>query len=114
MVKIETKEENNFLLNTFLEVPMGKRNIEAWIGLSDKKEEGKFVWTDGTAENKKKGCSVWAEDQPNDEDGQDCVEIANGIFWLGGPPQIGVWNDFHCKRKIMYICEKSREDHNLS
>ena len=91
---------------------MGVKNIEAWIGLSDKKEEGKFVWTDGTLPQN--GCTVWADDQPNDEDGQDCVEIANGIFWLGGPPQIGVWNDFHCDKKIMYICEKSREEYNLS
>lgn len=111
LIKIESKEENNFLLNTFLQIPEGEVNIEAWIGLTDKKEEGNFVWTDGTPE--KKTCTMWADGQPNEEDGQDCTEIANGVFWPGGPPQVGVWNDFQCKSKIMYICEKKREEYVL-
>ena len=111
LIKIESKAENDFLLNTFLQIPEGAINIEAWIGLTDKKEEGKFVWTDGTPEQE--NCTMWADGQPNEEDGQDCAEIANGIFWPGGPPQVGVWNDFQCNSKIMYICEKKRREYIL-
>ena len=112
LVKIESNDENTFLLDNFLEVPSGEENIESWIGLTDKEEENAFVWTDGTPVNS--NCSNWADEQPNDEDGeQDCAEIANGVFWPGGPPQIGVWNDFQCSSELMYICEKNREEYNL-
>ena len=113
LIKIETKEENTFLLNTFLQIPSSEVFIEAWIGLSDKDKEGKFVWTDGTPQSNNEDCTVWADDQPNDEDDQDCVEIANGVFWPGGPPQIGVWNDFQCDKELKYICEKDREEYLL-
>lgn len=113
LIKIETKEENTFLLNTFLQIPSSEVFIEAWIGLSDKDKEGTFVWTDGTPQSNSEDCTVWADDQPNDEDDQDCVEIANGVFWPGGPPQIGVWNDFQCDKELKYICEKDREEYLL-
>lgn len=113
LIKIESKEENDFLLNKLLRIPSNAKFIEAWIGLSDKDKENTFVWTDGTPLNLNENCSVWADDQPNDELGQDCVEIENGVFWLGGPPQIGVWNDFHCNKTLKYICEKKREEYKL-
>lgn len=104
MAKIGSEEENNFILNTFLQISDGEVNREAWIGLTDKEEEGSFQWADGTSP----GYTNWAEEQPNDEDGeQDCAEIANGVFWPGGEPQIGVWNDFQCSMELMYICEKN-------
>ncbi|KAJ7326091.1 hypothetical protein OS493_028349 [Desmophyllum pertusum] len=106
LVKIESKAKNTFLLDTFLQFDKSETdNREAWTGLTDKEEEGKFVWTDGTSAN----FTKWADEQPNDEDGeQDCAEIANGVFWPGGPPQIGVWNDFQCDRELYYICEKEQ------
>ena len=113
LVKIESKEENTFLLQEFLIIPDGEENIEAWTGLTDKEEEGKFVWTDGQTPSS--ACTKWADEQPNDEDGeQDCAEIANGVFWPGGEPQIGLWNDFQCDSELNYICEKGREEYDLS
>ncbi|XP_022801547.1 alpha-N-acetylgalactosamine-specific lectin-like isoform X1 [Stylophora pistillata] len=103
LVKIESADENIFLLNSFLQLLSNETNREAWTGLSDKMEEGEFVWTDGSTPE----YTNWAAEQPNDEDDQqDCAEIANGVFWPGGLPQIGVWNDFQCKRALMFICEK--------
>lgn len=104
MVKIESADENIFLLNSFLQLLPNDNNREAWTGLSDKKEEGDFVWTDGATPE----YTNWAAEQPNDEDDeQDCVEIVNGVFWPGGLPQIGLWNDFQCKKALMFICEKA-------
>lgn len=104
LTKIESKEENAFLLKTFLQILPGEVMKEAWIGLTDKEKEGTFVWTDGTDPE----YTNWADKQPNDEDEeQDCGEIANGVFWPGGPPQIGVWNDFQCGNELMYICKKN-------
>ncbi|XP_078342787.1 alpha-N-acetylgalactosamine-specific lectin-like isoform X2 [Oculina patagonica] len=103
LAKIGSKDENNFILNTFLQIPEDEVNREAWIGLTDKEEEGSFQWADGTSPS----YTNWADEQPNDEDDeQDCTEIANGVFWPGGEPQIGVWNDFQCHNALMYICEK--------
>ena len=109
LVKIESKQENEFLLDRFLQLN-DEMNKEAWIGLRDKEEEHTFVWIDGTTLKQRGSFTNWANGQPNNEDGQDCVEIANGVFWSGGPPQIGVWNDFQCKQEMMHICEKSREE----
>lgn len=104
LVKIESADENIFLLNSFLQLLPNDNNREAWTGLSDKKEEGDFVWTDGATPE----YTNWAAEQPNDEDDeQDCVEIVNGVFWPGGLPQIGLWNDFQCKKALMFICEKA-------
>ena len=104
MVKIESEKENGFLLSTFLQIPFGKLNQEAWIGLSDNEKEGKFIWTDGTSTK----YSNWAADQPNDEEKkQDCGEIVNGVFWPGGLSQTGLWNDYQCHLKLMYICQKN-------
>ena len=106
MVKIESEKENDFLLNTFLQIPIGKLNREAWIGLTDKEKEGEFLWTDGTSTK----YSNWAAGQPNDEDNkQDCAEIANGVFWPGGLSQVGVWNDFQCNLRLIYICQENNK-----
>jgi len=103
LVKIESEQVNDFLLKTFLQIPIGKLNREAWIGLTDKEKEGEFKWTDGTSAK----YSNWAADQPNDEyNEQDCGEIVNGVFWPGGLSQIGVWNDFQCNLRLMYICQE--------
>lgn len=106
LVKIESEKENDFLLNTFMQIPIGKFNREAWIGLSDKKKEREFIWTDGSTAK----YSNWAMDQPNDEgNGQDCGGIVNGVFWPGGLSQVGLWNDYECYKKLMYICQKENK-----
>ena len=107
LVKIESEEENDFLLDNYLNLPEDQLNIEAWIGLNDREEEGKFVWADNSEAN----YTNWADEQPNDEHEQDCGEIANGQFWPGGEQQVGVWNDFQCETEMMYICEKPWSSH---
>ncbi|XP_078342790.1 C-type lectin LmsL-like [Oculina patagonica] len=103
LVKIESEKLNDFLLKTFMQIPFDEMNLSAWIGLTDKKKEGKFVWLDGSSPT----YNNWAEEQPNNEDGgQECVELVNGVFWPGGLSQVGLWNDYQCNAKLMYLCEK--------
>lgn len=103
LVKIESEKENNFLLKTFMQIPFDELNRSAWIGLTDKGKVGEFIWMDGTSP----AYINWAEEQPNNEEGdQDCTELVNGVFWPGGLAQTGLWNDYQCHLKLMYICEK--------
>ncbi|KAJ7326092.1 C-type lectin domain 17, member A [Desmophyllum pertusum] len=105
LVKIDSKKKNSFLLNTFMQIPFDKLTREAWIGLTDKENEGEFVWTDGTSPT----YVNWAEEQPNDQNNeQDCGEIVNGVFWPGGLSQKGLWNDYQCGQNLTYICEKKQ------
>ena len=86
-----------------MQIPFDEINRSAWIGLSDKKKEGKFVWLDGTSPK----YLNWADEQPNNENNnQECVELVNGVFWPGGLTQTGLWNDYQCHEKLMSICEK--------
>ncbi len=63
-----------------------------WIGLSDRKTEGTFVWTDGTPVN----FESWAGGEPNNAGDEDC---ANVTPWVGGD-----WNDLFCDQQRPYIC----------
>ena len=72
-----------------------------WIGLNDRRNESQFVWSDGTPYNASV-YSNWHPGQPNDRDGQDCVEF----LWNN-------WNDNGCEKEHGYICEKNKLKGNL-
>lgn len=70
-----------------------------WIGLTN--ADGSWKWVDGTPYDKTP--TFWSEGQPDDwksyyhGEGEDCVEISiNGTDW----------NDNHCSKELLYICEK--------
>ncbi len=70
-----------------------------WIGMSDLEEEGVMRWVDGTpvpgGGDPIEGYSRWNSDEPNDHiDGEDCGELYGGA-----------WNDRHCTRQGVFICE---------
>jgi len=69
-----------------------------WIGLDDLEEEGSFVWKDGSPTN----YTAWADNEPNDSNGEDCGHIAN---WAGG-----LWNDIPCTNDMPYICRYEQEE----
>ena len=72
-------------------------NQRYWIGLNDRRSESQFVWSDGTSYNASV-YSNWHLGQPDDYGaGEDCVELRGSR-----------WNDFGCKYKFGYICEKSQ------
>uniref|UniRef100_A0A8C4X4Y7 Asialoglycoprotein receptor 1-like n=1 Tax=Erpetoichthys calabaricus TaxID=27687 RepID=A0A8C4X4Y7_ERPCA len=77
--------------------------LDVWIGLSDLKEEGRWIWVDNTTPMK----SYWGEGQPDDWkdntlNGEDCAHIRH---WADS---IYNWNDVPCDRSIGRVCEKEQ------
>ncbi|XP_067458179.1 hepatic lectin-like isoform X1 [Thunnus thynnus] len=65
-----------------------------WIGLSDRDQEGKWKWVDGTG---LVGDGFWQEGEPNDHSrNEDCVEVSRGGDG---------WNDVRCSLKLSWVCE---------
>uniref|UniRef100_A0A8C9YTA1 C-type lectin domain-containing protein n=1 Tax=Sander lucioperca TaxID=283035 RepID=A0A8C9YTA1_SANLU len=86
LVIINSKEEQDFTRN------FQKR---LWIGLTDSETEGTWKWVDGTPLTK----SYWDSGEPNDENGEDCVEIR---FYNSE----NSWNDVGCSTRLNWICER--------
>ncbi len=88
LVVIDSAAENTALLALLDEaVP------SLWIGLSDLRTEGTFVWADGTALD----YNNWNAGEPNDAAGaEDCAQISRGT---------GYWNDFDCTMALPFVCE---------
>uniref|UniRef100_A0A3B5REW9 C-type lectin domain-containing protein n=1 Tax=Xiphophorus maculatus TaxID=8083 RepID=A0A3B5REW9_XIPMA len=70
----------------------------AWIGLTDRIQEGSWKWVDGTALTQ----SYWRFGEPNHFKGrnEDCVEIQNFDSERN-------WNDAQCANDNYWICEKN-------
>ena len=87
LVKIETKEENNYLMKEF-----GGHN--SWIGANDLENEGKFQWVDQSPVV----FSGWAEGEPNGGGNENCVHL----YKLKND----AWNDWKCYYRSFFICER--------
>ena len=79
------------------------KNTEAWIGASDKADEGTWVWSSGT-EFYKSGAAVpgmytnlAVGFQKDGQDNQDCVLMKTD----------GTWDDIICSKFYNYVCEKA-------
>lgn len=80
--------------NTFLAGHLGMNglNDRFWIGANDRDTENTWVWEDGLAW----GYENWAMDEPNDTNGEDCVEM-----WS---MPAGTWNDSDCGDGLHFVC----------
>ncbi|KAL7385242.1 hypothetical protein ABVT39_018094 [Epinephelus coioides] len=73
----------------------------AWIGLTDRDEEGTWKWIDGTPLT----LSNWEVNQPDNGGGdpqwgeEDCVHIRPD----------SEWNDRSCETSLRWICEKTAQ-----
>ncbi|XP_047670448.1 CD209 antigen-like protein E [Tachysurus fulvidraco] len=88
LVIINSKEEQEFLAKM-----LGSKR--AWIGLSDRDEEGVWKWVDGTPLT----TAFWHSEEPNDSGGEDCAEISDKQGNI-------MWNDLPCSANIILVCEK--------
>ena len=67
-----------------------------WIGLNDRAEEGKYVWTDKSNNS----FSSWKETQVYDEvqrHYEDCVAM----------DAEGNWFTFSCQNRFLFLCKKT-------
>nr|BAC54022.1 C-type lectin 1 [Anguilla japonica] len=64
-----------------------------WIGLTDIRKEGTWVWSDGSAVD----FTTWNPGQPDDWQGnEDCVHA--------NVPEQKNWNDVDCSTPYRFIC----------
>ncbi|XP_064839888.1 C-type lectin domain family 4 member E-like [Oncorhynchus masou masou] len=85
-----------------------------WIGLTDQKEEGKWLWVDDTpldsnnsfwfaSQNGKKEPDNWQGDEERkNPDGEDCARMGE----KDGTHDIKSWFDVNCAWSHRRICEK--------
>lgn len=91
LVKIESEEKNNVIAQKVKEL-----NKTFYIGASDEKEEGKFVWRDGSAVT----YINWSQNEPNnaaDCGGENYVQMyANGKWndYTGQSVDVGFIGEF--------------------
>ena len=107
-MKIESAEENDFLVKTFLTAS----EVTYWMGLSDQEKEDEWIWTDGSL---LVNYTNWRGSNPNNLYGhQNCGHIVKGSFKLtlkylwshSFSGYNGEWNDLECYAKLGYICEQ--------
>ncbi|XP_051939780.1 CD209 antigen-like protein E isoform X2 [Hippocampus zosterae] len=90
LVIINSREEQAFLTGF---------TKAAWIGMSDKKKEGIWIWVNGTPVNKDR--LEWAPGQPDGAfGGEDCGDIRTMMNFIG-------LNDSNCSLRSQWICEKT-------
>ncbi|XP_053190161.1 C-type lectin domain family 4 member E-like [Scomber japonicus] len=104
LVKIESREEQKFLKKK-LKNEMMYDEDKFWIGLTDSKQENKWIWVDGSPLNE--SLSFWSNHEPDDfktedPEGEDCVRIGE----KGGAKDLKNWFDRKCNDPHRRICEK--------
>uniref|UniRef100_A0A3Q2QQ96 C-type lectin domain-containing protein n=1 Tax=Fundulus heteroclitus TaxID=8078 RepID=A0A3Q2QQ96_FUNHE len=75
LVKIDSREEQMFLFGRLSNIMEDNLEDMFWIGLTDSKEEGRWLWVDGSPL-----LTFWADSQPDNKskDGAaeaDCVRM---------------------------------------
>ncbi|XP_026885206.2 C-type lectin domain family 4 member E-like [Electrophorus electricus] len=92
LVVIKSREEQEFISKTFSQT-------EAWIGLTDKDNEGSWKWVDGTALT----TGFWWQGEPNDYGrNEDCAITGYRI----AADNVSTWADYFCDFPVVGICEK--------
>ncbi|XP_049458954.1 immune-related, lectin-like receptor 4 isoform X1 [Epinephelus fuscoguttatus] len=111
LVKIDSRPEQAFLevkLRKKMNVPEDK----FWIGLTDSKLEGTWMWADSSPLNT--SLTFWSGKEPDnwteeDPAGEDCVRMGE----KAGAEDLRIWFDKACKKPQKRICEKPADSGHL-
>ena len=77
--------------------------VSIWIGLSDKRSEGRWYWVNG--ERTVRSAVLWAQGQPdNTRNNEDC-----GAIRTRNRQGFGT-NDDRCSKSHLALCEKQYND----
>ena len=95
LLTIKSRVENDYFKKEMIRRNMG---WEVWIGLTDEKEEGDFIWTS----NEEGFYCNWLEGEPNGGRAENCVHLI--------PSMDGRWNDISCTPdvKANFVCERRK------
>ncbi|XP_054911274.1 type-2 ice-structuring protein-like isoform X2 [Poeciliopsis prolifica] len=105
LVKIDSREEQMFL-EVRLRGLMEDDEDKFWIGLTDSKTEGKWLWMDGSPLDK--SLSFWSQNEPDNWKNEDCVRMGE----RGGTHDLRCWFDKDCNVAHKSICEKPAAAHH--
>ena len=98
LVEIQNEKENKFVAGMH-------RDRDIWIGLSDRKKEGQWIWE---TSRKVASYTKWNPGEPNDKSGRstqsDCA-----LIWRY--KHLETWDDRNCDAKKYFVCE--REEYKL-
>ena len=101
-VTIGSKAENDFV--------SGLISSSIWLGTTDEKQEGTFMWVDGSAMS----YSNWAAGEPNND--TSSAEGCENYVSMYGPDSelIGQWNDVFNYAQYGFICEVDTQTYTVS
>ncbi|XP_069032717.1 hepatic lectin-like isoform X2 [Embiotoca jacksoni] len=105
LVKIDSRDEQEFLARRLRDQMMEPED-KFWIGLTDSKEEGRWLWVDGSPLDT--SLTFWYKREPDNwnvenPEGEDCVRMGE----KDGSHDLMCWFDKSCKIPHRRICEKS-------
>ena len=90
LVEINSEEENTAILAEIGQQGFHSRNIEFWLGITDRHSEGNWV-LESTGESLP--FSKWETSQPDDGgEGEDCAHLGS----------TGKWNDRFCEVEMQH------------
>ena len=83
------------------------RSEDIWIGLSDRRKEGQWIWE---TSRKKATYTWWAPGEPNNKGGGN--GRANcALIWRHKDKMS--WDDRNCDQKKYFVCERGKEGSNI-
>ena len=91
-----SKSEDEFILSLR---PSSAEPHHLWLGGSDFKEEGHWVWSDGTPF----GYTNWGDNEGSHGPGQNCIAMETHTPSTSIPR--GKWHDLGCFDSHPFVCE---------
>ncbi|XP_075995576.1 uncharacterized protein LOC142989778 isoform X4 [Genypterus blacodes] len=108
LVKIDSRDEQKFLEEKFKTKMMFDED-KFWIGLTDSRKEGTWLWVDGSLLNT--WWAFWSGDGPDDHKGENCAgEDCVRMGEREGAIDQKSWFDKSCESPHKSICEKETHE----